>query len=114
MSRLTGERMLPFSRRISKSDGTFGGVVLGSVKLSYFTHLFRQIDLGRDGAINLYLDDGTAHHAPPLQRGRYRGEHRKQLVFRGFLSEHAGSFVRTSVRDGFSGTTPSHGSAVCR
>ncbi len=25
VSRLTGERMLPFSRRISKSDGTFGG-----------------------------------------------------------------------------------------
>ena len=48
VSRLTGERMLPFSRRINKPDGTFGGVVLGSLKLSYFTRLFSQIDLGRE------------------------------------------------------------------
>ncbi len=100
VSRLTGERMLPFSRRISKSDGTFGGVVLGSVKLSYFTHLFRQIDLGRDGAINLYLDDGTRIMRHPFNEADIGVNIANSSVFRGFLSEHAGSFVRTSVRDG--------------
>jgi hypothetical protein len=31
VSRLTGHRMLPFSRRIDKPDGSFGGVVLGTL-----------------------------------------------------------------------------------
>jgi hypothetical protein len=34
VSRLTGERMVNFSRRIDKPDGSFGGLVLGSLKLT--------------------------------------------------------------------------------
>jgi diguanylate cyclase (GGDEF)-like protein len=100
VSRLTGERMLPFSRRISKSDGTFGGVVLGSVKLSYFTNLFRQLDLGRDGAINLYLDDGTRLMRHPFNEADIGVNIAGSPTFRGFLREHSGSFIQTSVRDG--------------
>ncbi len=99
-SRLTGERMLPFSRRISKSDGTFGGVVLGSVKLSYFTHLFQQIDLGRESGINLYLNDGTRIMRHPFNEADIGVSIAGSSTFRGFLSEHSGSFVRTSARDG--------------
>ena len=47
------------SRRIDKPDGSFGGLVLGSLKLAYFGRLFDQIGLGNEGAINLYLRDGT-------------------------------------------------------
>lgn len=100
ISRLTGERMLPFSRRINKADGTFGGVVLGSVKLSYFTHLFRQIDLGRESAINLYLDDGTRIMRHPFNEADIGVNIVGSPPFRGFLREHSGSFVQTSVRDG--------------
>ncbi len=66
VSRLTGERMLPFSRRINNPDGSFAGVALATLKLSYFVRLFDRIGLGRDGAINLYLRDGTrvARHPP--------------------------------------------------
>ena len=46
VSRLLGSRMIVLSRRINKPDGTFGGVVLGTLNLSYFTRLFSQIDLG--------------------------------------------------------------------
>ena len=100
VSRLTGERMLPFSRRINKADGTFGGVVLGSMKLSYFTHLFRQIDLGADSAINLYLDDGTRIMRHPFNEADIGVNIAGTATFQGFLSEHSGSFVRTSARDG--------------
>lgn len=100
VSRLTGERMLPFSRRINKRDGSFGGVVLGSVKLSYFTRLFRQIDLGQDSAINLYLDDGTRIMRHPFAEADIGVNIASSAIFQGFLSEHSGSFVRTSVRDG--------------
>jgi diguanylate cyclase (GGDEF)-like protein len=51
--------MLPFSRRIEKPDGSFGGVAFSSLKLSYFTQLFAPLGLGRDGSIDLSLRDGT-------------------------------------------------------
>ncbi|WCS23746.1 sensor domain-containing diguanylate cyclase [Methylobacterium sp. NMS14P] len=100
VSRLTGERMLPFSRRINKPDGTFGGVVLGSVKLSYFTNLFSQIDLGRDGAINLYLRDGTRIMRHPFAEADIGVNIAGAPTFQGFTRERSGSFVHTSVRDG--------------
>ena len=100
VSRLTGERMLPFSRRINKPDGTFGGVVLGSMKLSYFTHLFSQIDLGRDSAINLYLNDGTRIMRHPYDEADIGVNIAGTQTFQGFLRNASGSFVHTSARDG--------------
>jgi diguanylate cyclase (GGDEF)-like protein len=100
VSRLTGERMLPFSRRIDKPDGSFGGVVLGSVKLSYFLHLFSEIDLGPGGAINLYLTDGTRLMRYPHTDGDIGANIAQAPTFRRFLREGRGRFVSTSVRDG--------------
>ncbi|MCJ2102522.1 sensor domain-containing diguanylate cyclase [Methylobacterium sp. E-046] len=100
LSRLTGEPMLPFSRRIDKPDGSFGGVVLGTVKLSYFAHLFGEIDLGHGGAINLYLNDGTRLMRYPAEEADIGANIAQAPTFRRFLREGRGSFVGTSVRDG--------------
>ncbi|MCJ2092995.1 sensor domain-containing diguanylate cyclase [Methylobacterium sp. J-072] len=100
ISRLTGERMLPFSRRITKPDGSFGGVVMGSMKLSYFTRLFSQIALGRDSAINLYLRDGTRVMRQPFVEADIGANIASAPTFQGFARQHSGSFVHTSVRDG--------------
>lgn len=100
VSRLTGTQMLVLSRRINKPDGSFGGVVLGTLKLSYFTRLFSQIDLGRDGAINLYLRDGTRVMRQPYAEADIGVNIAGASTFKGFVREHNGSFVETSVRDG--------------
>ena len=100
VSRLIGTRTLAFSRRINKPDGSFGGVVLGTLKLSYFTRLFSQIDLGRDGAINLYLRDGTRVMRQPYVEADLGANIAGAPTFQRFASEHNGSFVETSVRDG--------------
>ncbi|MCJ2087143.1 diguanylate cyclase [Methylobacterium sp. E-005] len=100
VSRLTGAQTLAFSRRIDKPDGSFGGVVLGTLKLSYFTRLFSQIDLGRDGAINLYLRDGTRIMRHPYSEADIGVNIAGAPTFKGFLREHSGSFVETSARDG--------------
>ncbi|MDN3570264.1 sensor domain-containing diguanylate cyclase [Methylobacterium longum] len=100
ISRLTGERMLPFSRRINKPDGTFGGVVLGSVKLSYFTRLFSEIDLGHGGAINLYLRDGTRIMRHPYAEADIGVNIASTQTFQGFVRDASGSFVHISARDG--------------
>ncbi|WP_267353389.1 sensor domain-containing diguanylate cyclase [Methylobacterium sp. GC_Met_3] len=100
VSRLTGERMLPFSRRINRPDGRFGGVVLGTVKLSYFEHLFREIDLGPGGAINLYGADGTRIMRYPFREADIGANIAQAPTFRRFVRERQGSFVGTSARDG--------------
>ena len=100
VSRLTGERMLPFSRRITKPDGTFGGVVMGSVKLSYFTRLFSQISLGRDGAINLYLRDGTRIVRQPYVEADIGTNIAGAPTFQRFVREKTGTFIGAAVRDG--------------
>ncbi|WP_342109796.1 sensor domain-containing diguanylate cyclase [Methylobacterium sp. SI9] len=100
VSRLTGERMLPFSRRINRPDGSFGGVVLGTVKLSYFQHLFGELDLGPGGAINLYLADGTRLMRYPHAEADLGANIAQAPTFRRFVHDRQGSFISTSVRDG--------------
>ncbi|GEP08974.1 sensor domain-containing diguanylate cyclase [Methylobacterium gnaphalii] len=100
VSRLTGERMIPFSRRIDKPDGSFGGVVLGTMKLAYFSHLFDQLGLGKDGAINLYLRDGTRIMRQPFVDADIGASLAGAPIFAQFLSRPSGTLVKTSVRDG--------------
>jgi len=47
------------SRRWSKPDGSFGGVVVITLKLPYLRELFSPIELGPDSGINLITSDGT-------------------------------------------------------
>ncbi|WP_027171239.1 sensor domain-containing diguanylate cyclase [Methylobacterium sp. 10] len=100
VSRLTGERMLPFSRRIDKPDGSFGGIALGTLKLSYFNQLFERIGLGRDGAINLFLRDGTRIVRHPDGEADVGVSLAGTPNFERFVREGSGAFVGTSVRDG--------------
>lgn len=47
------------SRRISRADGSFGGVVSLAVDVEYFRHLFDHIEVGRQGVILLLGKDGA-------------------------------------------------------
>jgi len=100
VSRLTGERMVNFSRRVDKPDGSFGGLVLGSLKLTYFGRLFDEIGLGREGAINLYLRDGTRVTRHPYLEADVGVNIAGSRTFERFAREGNGTFVETSVRDG--------------
>ena len=57
--RVDGQRSITVSRRIPASDGTFRGLVVGAIHLSYFRHAFERLDLGRLGSIALIQQDGT-------------------------------------------------------
>ncbi|CAA2100724.1 Phytochrome-like protein cph2 [Methylobacterium bullatum] len=100
MSRLTGARVMVLSRRVDKPDGSFGGVVLGTLKLSYFTRLFDRLGLGRDGAINLYLHDGTRVMRYPNRDSDFGTSLAGTANFERFAREGSGSFVGTSSLDG--------------
>jgi len=100
VSRLTGDRTIVLSRRIDKPDGSFGGIVLATLRLNYFGRLFDQIGLGPDGAINLYLRDGTRVMRHPYREADIGVNIAGAPTFERFASERSGSFVGTSARDG--------------
>ncbi|TNC07582.1 GGDEF domain-containing protein [Methylobacterium terricola] len=100
VSRLTGARTIVLSRRIDKADGSFGGIALATLRLSYFRRMFDQIALGRDGAINLYERDGTRVMRPPYDEADIGVNIAGTENFDRFVRERAGTFVNRSVRDG--------------
>lgn len=57
-SRTTGEMVIPISRRIEAADGTFAGVALATIPVSYFQGFFNRVDVDEEGVIFLALDNG--------------------------------------------------------
>ena len=50
---------IPFSRRLDNPDGSFGGVVVCGIRLTYFSELFTPFTLGRHGTMMLLRGDGV-------------------------------------------------------
>ena len=64
-SRSTGVWVLPVSRRLNNPDGSFAGVALGTIRIEYFSKLYKSFNVGREGVILLTLDDGTLIYRHP-------------------------------------------------
>ncbi len=59
-SRLSGlGETIALSRRLSHPDGSFAGVVVGTLRLTYFRRLFAGMNLGNSGSMALMSSDGT-------------------------------------------------------
>lgn len=59
LSRTTGRRVIPLSRRIERADGSFAGVALATIEIAYFRRFYQHFDIGAKGAVALTGDDGT-------------------------------------------------------
>ena len=59
---------ISISRRISGPDGSFAGVVVGSMRLAYFRDLFSSLNLGPHGTIALLRRDGVILMRLPFNR----------------------------------------------
>jgi len=66
-SRSSGVIAIPLSRRIDRPDGSFGGVVMASLRLAYFGQFYDSFDVGTTGTIILALDDGTLLYRRPFK-----------------------------------------------
>jgi len=51
--------MIVLSKRITRLDGSFGGVVAAAIDKDYFNGFYRTFQLGPDGGISLIRSDGT-------------------------------------------------------
>ncbi|MBV7427540.1 diguanylate cyclase [Acidovorax sp. sif1233] len=99
-SRVTGLNILPVSRAYYRPDGSFAGVVVGAISLSYFNELFGSLDMGPHSGVNLFRSDGVVITRFPYgdaDVGRSLAGTPNMIRFQ---TEGTGTFIGTSTIDG--------------
>ena len=100
-SRLRGGSLsIPLSRRLSRPDGSFAGVVLIAVQLDYFRKLFAALSLGAHGSVALISRGGAMIMRQPYDEKVIGRNISNASTFRQFLQAPEGSFSDTSTLDG--------------
>jgi diguanylate cyclase (GGDEF)-like protein/PAS domain S-box-containing protein len=99
-SRVNGGWIMAISRRISKPDGSFGGVVMGTIQLAYFQALFEHLSLGPNDTISLVRDDGTLMARKPYQQFQIGHSLSNTALFRNYPDARSGHFDTVAATDG--------------
>ena len=94
-----GEYLISLSRRISNDDGSFAGVVAGSMRLSYFHNLFRKLNFGAHDSIVLVNADGAMLMRAPFDINRIGQSIKDAQVFKQFPAKSSGSYTTKSIVD---------------
>ena len=69
-----GAYAIVLSRRITGNDGSFHGVIAGSIRFSYFHDLFGRLSLGQDDTITVLRQRPHHHHAQAIRPRHHRQE----------------------------------------
>jgi diguanylate cyclase (GGDEF)-like protein len=99
-SRSSGERVMALSRRVSHADGSFAGVVVATLRLSYFEEMFRKISLGADSNVTLARGDGIVLMRWPAPDEYIGHDLSRGKLFEELGRERTGRFDTFSVSDG--------------
>lgn len=100
-SRLAGgDFRFGISRRLSTADGQFNGIVVGTLRLNYFRHLFEKLELGSKGTITLLRLDGRVIMRYPFVEGDIDRDVSQSPSFRQFMSARSGQYVAKASIDG--------------
>jgi diguanylate cyclase (GGDEF)-like protein len=100
VSDVTGHEMIAMSRRLSHPDGTFAGIVLGAVRLSYFRSLFSRLALGDSGVVSLIRADGMMLAREPRHEDGVKLNVANSPTFRQMLDQRSGRILAHSAIDG--------------
>jgi diguanylate cyclase (GGDEF)-like protein/PAS domain S-box-containing protein len=91
--------MIVLSKRITKLDGSFGGVVAAAIDKDYFNGFYRTFQLGPDGGISLIRSDGTLLIRWPAS-DKTRDLSRTDLFSKHLKQSSVGSYKIISPFDG--------------
>jgi diguanylate cyclase (GGDEF)-like protein len=100
VSRVNGLAVIPFSRRLNKEDGSFGGVVMGSMRIDYLEDAFKAIKLGPAGTVTLARNDGIVLVRSPADSEFIERDRNPNRIIDLFAEAPAGQFEVTSTVDG--------------
>lgn len=96
-----GDESIAISRRISHPDGSFAGVVNGSLRLAYFRDRFAELSIGKHDAITIYRNDGVVLARNPYSVDDFQRNAEGSLAFQQFLIRRESTFVGAWASDGF-------------
>ncbi|MBW7832549.1 MAG: diguanylate cyclase [Simplicispira suum] len=99
-SRLTGRDGLPVSRAWLKQDGSFGGVVVGAIRIDYFHALFAAVQIGPKSSLNLYHFNGTLIARLPQEAGDVGRSVAGSENLARVTAKPSGTFINRAVLDG--------------
>ena len=94
-----GAYAIVLSRRISTSDGSFGGVAVGSIRFSYFHNLFDRLTLGRDDSMTVIRRDGVVIMRNPFDLDVIGRDLSKSPGVKRVLVENNGFFIGSGAVD---------------
>jgi len=89
MGRVTKQMGISFVRRINKSDGGFGGVVVASITVKRLSDMFEWSNLGEHGATLVFNADHVMLMRYPTPKEGYIGQ--------SILSDHARALIDANV-----------------
>lgn len=95
-----GDASVAISRRLLAPDGTFAGVVVGTLRLAYFQDLFARLDVGAGGSITILGGNGHIVARHPSQDGDLGRNLSGSETMRRFTLARAGQFTAHSAVDG--------------
>ncbi|WP_085625009.1 MULTISPECIES: sensor domain-containing diguanylate cyclase [unclassified Pseudomonas] len=95
-SRSTGDLIIPISRRLEHADGSFAGVLLGTIKVEWFVRYYGDFKIDERGALVLAKRDGTILVRRPFVEQAVGRSLRNSEIFRNHLP-HANEGVVEAV-----------------
>jgi diguanylate cyclase (GGDEF)-like protein len=72
IGRVSGAWSIQVTRRLTNADGSFGGIVVGSLDPGHLTKFYDKIDLGSGASISLIGSDGVVRSSGGSSDGGYR------------------------------------------
>lgn len=100
VSRITGASLIPFSRRLAKADGSFGGIILGTMRIDYLENAFKAIKLGPGATVTLARSDGIVLVRSPADSNFIERDRNPWRIIDLFSEVPVGQFETTSTIDG--------------
>ncbi len=94
-----GQYSIALSRRVTEYDGSFGGVVLLTLRLAYFQQLFDRIDVDPKGSAFILLNDGTMLAHRPYSDYEVGAQIGELEYVQPMLKAGAGSFIAAGEED---------------
>lgn len=100
LSKLADFWFVGLSRRLSHADGSFAGVVVASVRTSYFEELFKRLNLSANGNITLARSDGIVLARWPFMQ-EYAGlDLSRADLFKHLAQSRSGRFETSTFTEG--------------
>lgn len=96
----TDHTSIGISRRLSAPDGSFAGIVLGTLRLDYFRKLFDGVSLGAGGTLTLLRTDGIIIMRRPYEAESIGRDISGSASFAPLRQGTQGSFIGIAAVDG--------------